>query len=829
MDNRIYKGLLVIGVFFILTGSVFAVDWCPAPCSNWFCPDGWFCNCATNDCGGGCCGFCDFYDFVGGIPCGGFCIDPAIEECCWKGSCDLTGGCPHSSDREVAINISHYSCCNFNSIWLWGHKPDADWKCTTATVFDNTEIMDGISGAIYSHTNSRGDVGNALTCWSKAAGARVCGDDACYNINTQQCWAGGDVRSEDGGPCVNGSTDCVSGICCAGTCVAVGWDVDGDGHISDQCIGDIPGGRGDDCNDNDGDIHTGHAEICDCKDNDCDGLTDAADSADIEVGPMCTPLGVCIGHQKLCVDTIPGPGCAAAWVDCDAPGYSNPETGWGNCDGKDNDCDGLTDADDPDLGAGPPCTNLGVCIGHNKLCAGGVWIDCDAPGYENPEVSCDGEDNDCNGQWDEPCDCDDAKPTCELAPPRKDCRDALCIGTPGNSCWSVGGEIAATTCCGDDLGEFYKYYDQHEADGCNDVINESCVAKDDDTSDHACCNSVMDCVLGGVCYPNNHLIDIDGDGIDGEYCRFVGGTGKWDDCDSGGGACEGICHFKWINGGEAVPFGEYDTGTELECCGDDPREFYVGGTDGTYACCDNMDTPGGVSLAFDECVIGGVCQNRIKMPEVCNDNEDNDCDGKKDCDDEDCAGQIGPNGKICCPNGVVDCVALFDDCKIESCIAHECSTTDRPKCAQAECGLGEYCDSAGGDCVDVDDNSPSGKTVCEDCAGYIWIANPLSFEMGTGHCCGDDANEVYSDFTATGGGIGCCAPGVVSVTPAGVCIRCALGYPCEGCNDWVTATLPRGPCIAPALDGCVRDSGVGYYDWACCEGIICKIERKEHL
>ena len=918
----------MISVLLILSGSVFAKDWCPAPCNWWFCDDPWFCNCGTNDCGGGCCGWCDTYDYVG-IRCGGFCIDSAIQQCCWKGSCDL-GGCPHSSDREVAWNISHYSCCNFNSIWLRGHKPDADWKCTTATVFDNTEIMDGISGAIYSHTNGRGDVGNALVCWDFSAGARVCGDDACYNINTQECWAGGDVRSNNGGPCVNGSTDCVSGICCAGVCTsAAAADADGDGHISDQCIGDIPGGRGDDCNDSEPLIYTGHDEECDCLDNDCDGLTDGADP-DINTTPTrpaCTALGVCIGHKKLCVDTIPGPGCAAAWVDCDAPDYSNPETGWGNCDGKDNDCDGLTDADDPDLGAGPPCTNLGVCIGHNKLCVGGMWIDCDAPGYENPEVSCDGEDNDCNGQWDEPCDCDDAKPTCELAPPKKDCRDALCIGTPGNSCWSVGGEISATTCCGDDPGEFYSYYDQAEVDGCNDITDEPCVGKDDNLSDNACCDNETDCVFNDRCYPTDNLTDLDGDGVDGEVCVVSGGKGKWMDCDDNNVLCEGSCSFMYIPGEAGT--GEYDFTGAVECCGDDFGEYYVhydqlefnGCNDTTDERCVGKDDDPSDNACCDnetDCVFNHLCYSIGNLTDIDMDTVNGELcvldmgKGKwMDCDDSqgvcttDCSsiwiwgGESDPFGEYdrgtdieCCGDDIDEHYNYYDqlefngcnDITDERCVGRDDNPLDNACCDNAnDCVFGRRCYSTN-DLIDVDGDGVNGEVcktgkwldcddsnvVCTTDCSLVWIAGgepgtPFGeYDTGTStECCGDDFGEYY--VGGTDGTYACCDNRDSAMMPlfgdecviGGVCqdrtpspeicndgedndcdgdtdfadldcVSCALGYRCDACSGWVTKDPGHAPC-APPYNGCVRDSGVGYYDWACCEGVICKIEKETHL
>jgi hypothetical protein len=81
------------------------------------------------------------------------------------------------------------------------------------------------------------------------------------------------------------------------------------------------------------------------------------------------------------------------------------------CDGIDNDGDGLIDAADASLLL-PLCENqVGVCNGVQKtsdLCQSGIWLTCaisnyasGSPGFEPTETSCDGLDNNCDGQVDE--------------------------------------------------------------------------------------------------------------------------------------------------------------------------------------------------------------------------------------------------------------------------------------------------------------------------------------------------------------------------------------------------------------------------------------------
>ena len=158
------------------------------------------------------------------------------------------------------------------------------------------------------------------------------------------------------------------------------------------------------------DYEAGFERTCDGLDNDCDGLTDedfgvtTIDGAWIEgVGVPCG-LGVCAGGASACTEdglgvTCPGEQNAAAEI----------------CSGVDDDCDGLTDGDDPDVAVPDPIAcdlQAGVCEGAVRAgpdCLAGEWLACTTATYvlwheayePDLELKCDGLDNDCDGLTDE--------------------------------------------------------------------------------------------------------------------------------------------------------------------------------------------------------------------------------------------------------------------------------------------------------------------------------------------------------------------------------------------------------------------------------------------
>ncbi|TNF24118.1 MAG: hypothetical protein EP329_25635, partial [Deltaproteobacteria bacterium] len=129
------------------------------------------------------------------------------------------------------------------------------------------------------------------------------------------------------------------------------------------------------------------AEVCNGEDDDCSGLIDDV----VGRGDGCTianDAGSCPGVRD----------CAgSAALVCVGPTPAEEV-----CDGRDNDCDGDIDAPL----ALPACPlDKGVCEGATQLCAGSLGLlACNAGSYgayyEVTEVSCDGRDNDCDGVTD---------------------------------------------------------------------------------------------------------------------------------------------------------------------------------------------------------------------------------------------------------------------------------------------------------------------------------------------------------------------------------------------------------------------------------------------
>ncbi|WP_158627656.1 MopE-related protein [Corallococcus sp. AB038B] len=148
-------------------------------------------------------------------------------------------------------------------------------------------------------------------------------------------------------------------------------------------------------------------ETCDGTDSDCDGVRD-----EDEFGRISCGVGECHTSKYACQ--------GGAWQTC-VPLPPSPEV----CDGRDNDCDSVTDE-----GLGTLSCGQGQCAVSVPACQEGHPQTC-VPLTPEPE-RCDGRDNDCDSAVDEDnvCRFDDMSCGCTPIPQSKACASTTCGVAP---------------------------------------------------------------------------------------------------------------------------------------------------------------------------------------------------------------------------------------------------------------------------------------------------------------------------------------------------------------------------------------------------------------
>ncbi len=178
--------------------------------------------------------------------------------------------------------------------------------------------------------------------------------------------------------------------------VTYNWETGDGGALPVDSDGDGWSATGGDCNDGNGGVFPGAAEVADGVDQDCDGAIDEGTSASDDDGDGVSEDG------GDCNDGDPGV----------HPGLADP------ADGIDNDCDGSTDEDEPptddDVTSDDDSAPIhgtssadddgdGYC--ETSPCDGGLPDgDCNdgsATIHPGAEDVPDGQDNDCNGVFDD--------------------------------------------------------------------------------------------------------------------------------------------------------------------------------------------------------------------------------------------------------------------------------------------------------------------------------------------------------------------------------------------------------------------------------------------
>jgi hypothetical protein len=227
------------------------------------------------------------------------------------------------------------------------------------------------------------DSTNGCECTKSNAGVEACDglDNNCNGVVDE----GFDFMNDANncGVCNNvcsfpfATASCVNGVCTQGACLPGFYDRNPNTPGCETAC----------------DKSNGGVEICDGLDNDCNGVVD--DNPMPSTIP-CLSKGVCAGVQPVCKGQ-------QGWTCTYPASYQTLEDTTKGCDGLDNDCDGATDEA---FQIGKACTvGSGACANPN-----GTWV-CDntqtsghrcngspkTPGNE----TCNGLDDDCDGQVDE--------------------------------------------------------------------------------------------------------------------------------------------------------------------------------------------------------------------------------------------------------------------------------------------------------------------------------------------------------------------------------------------------------------------------------------------
>jgi hypothetical protein len=224
--------------------------------------------------------------------------------------------------------------------------------------------------------------------------------------------------------------------------------------------------------------------------------------------------------------------------------------------------------------------NLSCCAPNSRrYCNAGTWV-CESCGTDGCRGTCGAGINGC--VWTENY-CSGS--SCGSNNYDVDSTQARCDSCLGAGNYGLGGEVAASDCCGDDIGE-YKATESQGIDAPSSF----------DEGTKVCCDTGTDCTEAGACYATGST---SGNIPNRGYCA----DGTWQGGDAGSAPCSAIVGAGyWSLGGDTSP---------ATCCGDDAGEYKnteIPGSDapalfddGTNACCD----------ANTDCVESDACTSNI--------------------------------------------------------------------------------------------------------------------------------------------------------------------------------------------------------------------------
>ncbi|MBI5479777.1 MAG: hypothetical protein HY906_13015 [Deltaproteobacteria bacterium] len=562
----------------------------------------------------------------------------------------------------------------------------------------------------------------------------------------------------------------------------------------------------------------------------CGARTCTAD-ADCGLGFVCTGGFCAAGCPDHDGDGVGfGAGCSGV-QDCndadpdETPGRREGPAGDPTCsDGKDNDCNGAVDGDDPgcqpclvdaDCDDGKYCTGVERCVDHS--CAAGTAVDCSAlddtachvgvcdevqagcvaatatagtPCSDGDDCTVDDRcdaaggcgpgarrDADRDGFIDARCggdDCDDDDPLVHPGAVEGPLPgDPTCSDGKDNDCdgQTDGADTACVVCSG-----------PAECDDLNPCTDDSCqpdstcLNQPDNTKPgiadvYACTSDV--CVAGRTVH-----VPVDATCDDGNACTD-------DECRPGDPQADpttGCVHRH-----NTAPCNDGDPCTKSDTCN-------AGVCEGTpYGCVDgractldicNGDGTCSYPLVGGTCLIGGQCYAAGAV------NPLNHCE---ECIPSVSTSSWSPDDTNTCGDGVCEhCAAGVCVNTPAGVLANGC-TPDANPCTD------DYCDGAGSCVHPNDDTNTCGDGICEYCSAGT-CTNTAAGVLANG--CTPDANPCTDDYCDGNGSCvhpandaRTCGDGICEYCSAGACTNTAFGVLANGC------VADANPCTDDYCDG----------------------------
>jgi hypothetical protein len=536
-----------------------------------------------------------------------------------------------------------------------------------------------------------------------------------------------------------------------------------------------------DCDDTNREVRPGASERCDGLDNNCDGKKDEG----FAIG------GSCSAGRGGCQRT-------AQWV-CSADGFGavcpavplnpTPEL----CDGVDNDCDGALDEDYQPRGV--QC-GLGVCqsSGTTSCVAGKEVSSCVPKQGAASDLTCDGRDDDCNGEIDE-----DVARLAEVCNGRDDDCDGMsdeslsCGNAPAATCVARGAEI----CNGED-------------DDCNGRFDENNVCGL--SGDKGSLLGVFFLCKDAACSALGH----DGFMFLANGAAFKAASFDEQSYDPGHGPYCVDGPFSYQVNGDQISWNWLEDGAPQTATG----TFVLAGAHLTV----NFTSAPSDMLGVHELVrvpeqAGGACQHGpvCQSTEICGNGFDDDCDHLVDAADPSCAATCtGSKAPELCDGLDNDCNGMVDDLN-QPCqrgdafgvcqAGHMVCVQGAASCqAGAPDPAGEACaDGVDNDCDNaIDEAGCVAPTPAETCFNAINVSEGGVFTLDKGA-----RNDVaagcrppnYVDrmfYISTGGGLSSSYTIFVDGTPAldvgAALYKMPIGYtPGSACPS---VTQSQGMCLA---------------------------------